>query len=269
MPTVLDHPTSLVARVNADDLDLDRAFREQPLSADVVRCVRTMRDAALETGAFLRDLLTTNAHRDPEITTFLTVWACEQRSRVEVLDRVLRASGSTGRDGRPTHLTVVRSTQGTPRAGALGPLAQLATSETSAQSLAAAHLAWAAIDAWATEAAFRQLASRSRHPVLRELLGRITVQQSRHVEFSAAQAAQLLADDPRAQRLARWALTRLWAPLGSTTPRSADARHLVGFLFGEAEGHAVARRVDQRIDRLPGLAGLSLMTTNAAAAAAA
>ncbi len=39
-----------------------------------------------------------------------------------------------------------------------------------------------------------------------------------------------------------------------------ESRHLIDYLFGGDDGREMAARIDRRIDRLPGLAGLSLVT---------
>ena len=66
--------TERSARVAVEDLDLDAAFREQPLDAAALRCLRYMHDVEHHTVCYLRDLLVTPAHRDAEITAFLTMW---------------------------------------------------------------------------------------------------------------------------------------------------------------------------------------------------
>jgi hypothetical protein len=71
---------------------------------------------------------------------------------------------------------------------------------------------------------------------------------------------QRLTDDRRARRLTRFALRRMWAPVGSDVMPAAEVDHLIGFLFGGDDGRAMAERIDRRIDGLPGLAGLHLVT---------
>jgi hypothetical protein len=39
----------------------------------------------------------------------------------------------------------------------------------------------------------------------------------------------------------------------------AETVHLITYLFGDDDGADMARRIDRRIDRLPGLAGLGLV----------
>ena len=43
----------------------------------------------------------------------------------------------------------------------------------------------------------------------------------------------------------------------------AEVDHLIGFLFGDDDGQAMAERIDRRIDRLPGLKGLHLVANAA------
>ena len=65
------------ARLEWDDLDTAR-FRDAPLSADVLRCIRYMHDVEYHTTCYLRELLVTPAHADPAVTGFLTLWAYEE-----------------------------------------------------------------------------------------------------------------------------------------------------------------------------------------------
>ena len=251
----LDRYQQIVQRVPVDDLDLERSFTCQPLSADVLRCLRYMHDVELHTVCYLRDLLVTSAHRDPEVTTFLTMWAFEEYWHGEAIGRVLQAHGQPAGAPRVQALRRRRRV-----AEAFGPVKHMVSSAIAGPSMTAVHMSWGAVDEWTTQAGYGRLATESGHPVLRELLGRIMRQEGRHIDFYASQAERRLADDRRAQRLTRWALRRLWAPVGSDVMPATEVRHLISFLFGGSEGRTVAERIDRRIDRLPGLAGLSLIT---------
>jgi hypothetical protein len=66
------------APVRYDDLDLDTAFRDRPLSPDTLRVLRYMCDIESHTICYLRDVLVTPSHTDPEVTTFLTMWNYEE-----------------------------------------------------------------------------------------------------------------------------------------------------------------------------------------------
>lgn len=255
----LDQYRQLVRPVEVDDLDLDHAFDERPLSPDVLRCLRYMHDVELHTVCYLRDLLVTSAHRDPEITAFLTMWAYEEYWHGDAIARVLRAHGEEA--GAPRVLRLRRRRRFTE---AFGPVKHMVTSALAGPAMTAVHMSWGAVNEWTTQAGYARLASRADHPVLGELLRRIMRQEGRHIDFYASQAERRLADDLRARRLARYALKTMWAPVGSDVMPAPEVRHLIGLLFGDAEGRAVAERIDRRIDRLPGLAGLRLVTAAAA-----
>src|SRR5207248_10860052 len=126
------------------------------------------------------------------------------------------------------------------------------------KSFIAVHMTWGAINEWSTQAGYARLAAKEKHPVLSELLRRIMRQEGRHIDFYASEAHRRLADDRRAQRLTRLALTRFWKPVGATVMPRSEVSHLIGYLFGDEEGLDIALRIDRRIDSLPGLAGLGL-----------
>ena len=65
---------------------------------------------------------------------------------------------------------------------------------------------------------------------------------------------------PSARRVTRFALRHFWTPVGATVMPEQEVVHLIGYLFGDEQGRAVAARIDRRIDRLSGLAGLALAT---------
>ena len=93
-------PTSAMpGRVELDGIDFD-AFRADPLDDDSLRCLRYMHDVEHHTVCYLRDLLVTPAHRDPDMTTFLTMWTFEEFWHGEAIATVLRAHGEPAGAGR-------------------------------------------------------------------------------------------------------------------------------------------------------------------------
>ena len=73
----IDNYTKRAGRVELDGIDFDD-FRSQPLDSATLRCLRYMHDVEHHTVCYLRDLLVTSAHRDPEVTSFLTMWCFEE-----------------------------------------------------------------------------------------------------------------------------------------------------------------------------------------------
>jgi hypothetical protein len=91
------------------------------------------------------------------------------------------------------------------------------------------------------------------------LLGRIMRQEGRHIDFYASQAQTRLSASPRARRVTRFALRHFWNPVGAGVMPAIETEFLARHLFAGDEGRQMARRIDRRIDRLPGLAGLHLL----------
>jgi rubrerythrin len=235
-----------------DDADIDySAFVDQPVSPDVLRCLRYMHDVEHHTTCYLRDLLVTSAHEDPEITSFLAMWAFEEFWHGEAIAKVLDRHGEA--HGR-TRVAATRRRVGRDRLKTLFTMA--ASSVTS--HFDAVALTWGAVNEWTTQAGYVRLAAKSEHPVLAELLRRIARQEGKHIDFYASQAERRL-EAPAAQRLVRLALRRSWKPVGSGVMPKPETAHVVTYLFGDEAGQQMAERVDRRISRLPGLDGLRLV----------
>ncbi|MGQ1838347.1 hypothetical protein ACT4S2_07785 [Kocuria turfanensis] len=60
-----------------EDLGLD-AFREDPLPPETLRTLRYMCDVEFHTVCYLRDMLVSPSRRDPEVSTFMTIWNHEE-----------------------------------------------------------------------------------------------------------------------------------------------------------------------------------------------
>ena len=246
----IDRYLANVAPLDDSDIDYDD-FLDHPLPPDALRCLRYMHDVEHHTTCYLRDLLVTSAHDDPEITSFLAMWAFEEFWHGEAIGKVLdRHHEAHGRD----RMAQTRTWVGRQRAKTLFTMA--ASSMT--RHFEAVALTWGAVNEWTTQAAYVRLASQADHPVLSELLRRIAKQEGRHIDFYASQAERRLAH-PAAQRLVRAALRRSWRPVGSGVMPKAETAFLVDYLFGDDGGRQIAARVDRRIGRLPGLAGLTLV----------
>ncbi len=231
-------------------------FGSRPLPADALRCLRYMHDVEHHTICYLRDLLVTRAHREPEITTFLTLWSYEEHWHGEALGLVLEAHGEPGNTAR---VSALRHRLGV-RDHLQPLLSQLGSGLT--RHFTAVHMTWGAVNEWTTQAGYARLAKLAGHPTLTELLRRIMKQEGRHIDFYATQARTRLAASHAAQRLTRAALGRYWGPVGSGIMAQSEVRFLARYLFGGLEGRAAADRIDRQIDRLPGLDGMALLSSS-------
>jgi hypothetical protein len=220
-----------------------------------------MHDVEFHTVCYLRDLLLTSAHQDPEITAFLSFWVYEEFWHGEAIADVLAAHGEPAGDHRVGALR--RSLGGREQ---LKPLAMMMASRVLGHDFVALHMTWGAINEWTTQAGYARLVRLAGHPTLTELLRRIMRQEGRHIDFYASQAERRLAASRRAQGATRFALRRFWRPVGSGVMPDAECHFVARYLFGDDQGRETARRIDRRIDRLSGLGGLRLLERAAIAA---
>jgi hypothetical protein len=248
----IDRYSHHVGRLQTDDLAFD-AFPDQPLPPAALRCLRYMHDVEAHTSCYLRNLLNTKAHHDPSVTKFLTLWAYEELWHGEAIAEVLAAHDEPAGDVR---IAAMRRRLGWRITAS--PLVWMGLSSVTRHFLAV-HMTFGVINEWTTQAGYSRLIQVADHPVLTDLLRRIMKQEGRHIDYYLTQSRSLLAASPRAQRVTRQMLQRLWEPVGAQVMPKAETRHLVGTLFGGEDGRSVAERVDRRIDALPGLAGLGLM----------
>ncbi|MHB1446628.1 MAG: ferritin-like domain-containing protein [Acidimicrobiales bacterium] len=240
-------------RLRWDDLDFG-TFRSNPLPEWALRCLRYMHDVEFHTACYLRDLLCSPAHADPDVTAFLSFWVFEEYWHGEALSAVLAAHGEAHGAKR---VGIVRRRLGL--ADKLRPIGMSLASWLAGEDFVAVHMAWGAINEWTTQAGYAQLARRAGHPVLGELLRRIMRQEGRHIDFYASQARSRLAASRWARRLTRFALRHLWAPVGSGVMPKSETAHLATHLLGGDDGAEITARIDRRVDQLPGQGGLQLL----------
>lgn len=219
-----------------------------PLSQETVRALRYMQDIESHTIIYLRSLLDTRAIDDPEVATFLACWLYEETFHGIALARFVRAAG------HPIEL----------RARSEATLRQHVERRLTSwiarawPEFIAVHMVWGAINELTALTAYRRLAAASGHPVLRDLLDRIAIDESRHFFFYFKQAEQRL-ERPGAARITRMLIERFWAPVGSGVQPADETRFLARHLFGGPDGLAAARKVDATIRDLPGLAAVPLL----------
>ena len=242
-------------RLRWDDLDFG-AFHTSPLDEETLRCLRFMHDVEYHTVCYLRDLLLTPAHHDPEITAFLTFWVFEEFWHGEALAAVLAAHDEVNGNAR---VEAVRQRLGW--RDKVRPLLTTVGGWWAKEDFTAVHMTWGAINEWTTQAGYSLLSRKAAHPVLSELLQRIMRQEGRHIDFYASQAASRLQASRRAQKLTRMALSRFWHPVGTGVMPGPESEFITQYLLGDEQGQRAAARVDRQVDRLPGLGGLRLLVT--------
>ncbi|MGH3720818.1 MAG: hypothetical protein ACRDRI_18620 [Pseudonocardiaceae bacterium] len=246
--------SATAGRVVDDDVDYS-AFERTPLPEAALRALHYMSDVESHTICYLRDLLVTPSHQDPDITTFLTMWAYEEFWHGAVLDKVLAAHG---RAVGPDRIRGIRLAQG--RADRLAPVYQALAANLIGDDFIAVHMTFGAINEWSAYASYGRLLAQTDHPELTKIVGRIRRQETRHAAFYASQARERLERSRAARRLTRLLLRVAWTPVGSGIMPAEETAFLVRYLMDGTEGTRMIRQIDDKIDRLPGLAGMHLVS---------
>lgn len=246
-------------RLKTDDIDF-YSFRREPLDPNVLRCLSYMHDIEYQTVLYTRELLMMPAWKDPQFTSFLTLWNYEEYWHGQALGRVLAAHDWPAHD---TRLTAMRKFN--KRYLFWSPAIFWALGH-GVGKFPAVHMTWGAINEWTANAAYNRLAQLADHPVLSELLGRIMRQEGRHAAYYASYARDLLEGDRRAQKVTKWFLRHEWAVVGSGDVPKIETSFAAAYLFGAGDGAELIERVEERIATLPGLAGLNLVRSAIAAA---
>ncbi len=249
----IDKYTANSEPVTWTDLDLE-AFETNPLPESSLRVLRYMCDVEYHTVCYLRDLLTTPSHKEPEVGSFMTMWNREEFWHGEALAAVLGKHGITVDfdELKASRLKLGWKDR-------LDPIKQSMLGGLVGNDFVAVHMAWGAANEWSANAAYLRMARQENHPVLAELLKRIAAQETKHVAFYASQARGRLEKSKKAQVIARFALSKFWGPVGSTISPDSEVTHVMGHLFAGAEGRKLIRSIDSHIAKLPGMAGLTIV----------
>jgi len=187
---------------------------------------------------------------DPLVGRFLDIWLQQEVVHADLLARFLATQGA------PT--APVHRTRAQRFAARRGKWVNQAAVKVLGKDFFAVHMTWGAVNELTTLRFYSLFRRRSANPVLRDLLGDVIAQEAVHFAFYREMAAQLLHDNERAQRITRWVMTHLWSPVGVGLRSREDADRLMrGVFAGEP---TEVRAIDARIDRLPGLDDLDLVT---------
>jgi hypothetical protein len=236
-----------------DDSDINyEEFKQNPLDDDALRCLYYMNDVESHTICYLRDILVTSAHKDPIITAFLATWSYEEFFHGQVLSKVLDAHDKFAGIKR---IGEFRSRL--PRSERFRPVLFNLISNFY-QGLPAIYMCWGAINEWTTQASYRRLIERTKHPVLTQLLTRIMRQEGKHIDFYYTYAKTLLTQQPKWQKTTRATLKLFWEPVGSSIMGKSEQSFMANYLFSGIEGKEAAERIDKQIQRIPGLESLRL-----------
>jgi rubrerythrin len=186
--------------------------------------------------------------KDPLVHRFLRVWLEQEVVHATVLRRLLEAHGVTV---TPVH-EAVRKRVARWRGKQINRLARWLIGD----DFFAVHMTWGAVNELSTQRFYGVIRSQTANPLLREILRDIMAQEAAHYAFYRNVAIRRLTNSSRAQRITRWALAKLWTPVGVGLRTRRDADRIIGGILGSHP--EVAAQMDAQIDRFPGLRGLAL-----------
>jgi hypothetical protein len=228
---------------------------KHPLSKGDLFCLHYMMDIENHVPLYLSHLLVTRACMDPILTAFLACWNYEELWHGENIGKLLNLYGIEF--DTQDRIANVRANLGVQNSVSI--LTTMAGSWM-LKNFSAVYLSIGAINELSTAIGYGALIRKSGHPVLKDLLSRIIKDERRHFAFYYNSAKEWLADNERAQRLDRWMLNRVWVPVGVGVKKQEEVDALALYLFDDAEGERELLEIDEKIGRLPGLAGIKLMS---------
>jgi hypothetical protein len=229
--------------------------RKYPLSKGELFFLHMAMDIENHVSLYLSHLLVTRACMDPVLTAFLACWNYEELWHGENLGRFLHEYGiDFDADQRIADIRANLGIQNT-----MSILSTMIGSWLT-KDFSAIYLTMGAINELSTATSYQAVARRSEHPVLRHLLSKIIKDERRHFAFYYNSAREWLGDNPAAERLDRLAIEHLWVPIGKGVKNQEEVDAIGLYLFDDEEGWEDLLKIDDRIGKLPGMAGVRLMT---------
>ena len=239
----------------------DWSAPQPPLSDDALFCLGYMMDIESHTVVYMRDLLSTQIVREPDVTAFLACWVHEEFFHSLLLRRFLASQGVEISDRRFYELRRRQSLAD----HIIVPVARIVSRLS--RHFPAVHMTWGAINEISTLKGYQGVI-RQTDPgytcgeppsLLTTILERVIKDERRHFAFYYNQARKRLSARA-AQRLTSFLLRRFWTPVGVSVRGDASMRRVCRFLFPDDCGLEVLGQVDATASRLPGLAWFDMGT---------
>lgn len=229
--------------------------RAHQLAKGDLFCLHYMMDIENHVPLYLSHLLVTRACMDPILTAFLACWNYEELWHGENLGKFLNLYGIEF--DTQDRIANVRANLGFKNS--LSLMSTMAGSWL-LKDFSAVYLTIGAINELSTLTGYGALTRKSKHPVLKDLLGRITKDERRHFAFYYNSAKEWLTGNATAQRVDRWMLDRVWVPVGQGVKKLEEVDALGLYLFDDEQGEEDLLDLDAKIGKLPGLAGMRFMS---------
>lgn len=230
--------------------------KNYPLNPAFIPVLLYMRDIEYFTDMYHRELMRTPTGKDPNIAKFMERWTIEELNHAEVLNRFLNEAGFPTSDKWQAEATAK-----IPWSYTFNTFLMYWAVKPFGKYFAGAHMAWGAINEITTLHGYRRLAQIAGHPVLAQLLMGVMHEESIHSNFYWNIAKIKLREAKFARDLARFSVSRFWAPVGQGPKLEHETNYVVSTLFpGQAGLDFFDRAVSSRVERLPGFSGFKKLT---------
>ena len=207
-----------------------------------------MRDIEHFTDIYYKELLRTSTGRDPVLRRFMDRWSVEENEHGELLNRFLEEAGvDTESDWQQ------RAKSKIPYSYKISSLITSMATFPFGKHFAGTHMLWGTINEMTTLQGYRRLWHLANHPILEKLLRAIAREESIHAKFYWSIARLRLERSEFSRKLARFAVSRFWSPVGQGIKPVEETNYTVVTLFRGIEGFDFfMRNVNSRILELPG-----------------
>jgi len=231
-------------------------IKDHPLNPAFIPVLLYMRDIEYYTDMYYRELLRTPTGRDPVIRKFMDRWSIEELHHGNLLNRFLNEAGYPTEEKWQTE-----AMRKIPAYYKIQTYLLNIAVRPFGQHFHAAHMVWGTINEITALQAYQRLGELSGHSVLKKLLAGIVQEESIHTNFYWNVARVKLSQTKFSQDLARFIVSRFWAPVGQGPKAEHETNHVVRTLFRGASGlEHLKGKVEDRIARLPGFSGFTALT---------
>lgn len=249
--TLTDEFISNISWRNVKNYELDKRF---------VPVLLYMRDVEVLTDIYYKELRRTPTGRDKYISKFMERWGIEETTHGEVINRFLNEAGIETDKNWKEQVQRSVSKFYTANAYLITTLTNLI-----GKKFTATHMTFGAIHEMSTGQGYRRLMKMANHPVLTDILTAILREESAHTKFYLSVAKIELQKSEFARKVSRFIVNKFWTPVGQGAKPKKQTDYTIGTLFNGREGFEwVERNVSQKIQSLPGFAGLTKITDTVA-----
>ncbi len=220
-----------------------------------------MRDVESYTEVYYQELLRTPTGRNPFFRKFMDRWSVEEYEHAKLINRFMNAAGI-----RTSENWWNEARAAIPRSYTFETQISSWIARVFGKHFSGVHMVWGAINEMTTLQGYRRLWKLAGHPILEDLLRAIAHEEAIHSTFYWQVARLRLQSSDFTRKFSRFIVDKFWTPVGQGPKPQKDTDYVIATLFKGTSGVSVfEKNVGQRMESLPGFAGLKTVTGRIAA----